>query len=51
MIRFECSIDDCNMVARYADSMEEHLKQYPPFCNIPLTEGEHEHDMVRVKEA
>lgn len=50
MIRYECSIVGCGMVARYADSMAEQLKEYPPFCNIPLEDGEHKHDMVKVDE-
>lgn len=47
MIRASCKIENCNMVAQYYPPITlEQIKKCPPFHNMPLLEGEHEHEWI-----
>jgi len=45
LIRASCTGENCNMVAHYYPPITlKMIQDCPPFHNMPLLEGEHQHD-------
>lgn len=43
MIQCICTVFNCFFVANYHSTTIEQIRKCPPFHNMPLLDGEHEH--------